>query len=556
MKVAFYLLLFCLTVTNSFGEVSISIDPPSPIAGEPFEVIFTITSRESVEPFISFDPYGVEVSGRQMLAPSIQTKYYNGKISTQRIYRYVYEMVSDRPRVARLNNISVELGSKTENHKNIMIKILKTQPVAKNIFVQAEVDNESPYLGEGVFVKYYLYASIPVRDPEIKAFPKLNGFIKRFKNVRSSVETVRVGGKIYKRALQYAAKLYPEKTGRLKVDPLKLIIKYQKGNSNPFSSFGLALGRLREKTISSKSVEINVKPLPVENLPPNFMGLVGVHEAKISVNKSKFIINEPIEVRLEISGPGSLEKITAPELYNSDSLESFDVKSTFEEVDTSFSRKTFDYTFLARGDASIPERQLKIYYFNPGTNAYEFSEIVVPAITIGGGGPITPGVATKKNIKRPEGGKKPLQAIDLSQKINAPLFSSDLLNTRGTDYSKTLYLLCFILLLVVLELVRFKLAGSLDNSDASALVKKLSKQGINYGDLSRLIFLLPRSSDDPKEVIRSSQLNDKDKKYFLSCIKELETHNFSSGTNKTLKSISFSKRAFQALENETKNANI
>jgi hypothetical protein len=216
---AFISVLFTLSLS---ANLSVIVSPTNPVAGESFEVYFTITTMESGDPFVSFDPYGLEVIGRRQEV-AVQTQFINGKISTQRKVKLVYEMVSDKARTARLSNIKAEIASKVFEHKNVSIKITKTRTEAKAIFVQAEVDNVAPYIGQGVDVKYYLYTRAALHSTEIKQFPKLNGFIKRFHTVNNNGETVRVGNKLYKKILQYSARLYPMKSGTLKIDALRLI---------------------------------------------------------------------------------------------------------------------------------------------------------------------------------------------------------------------------------------------------------------------------------------------------------------------------------------------
>ena len=90
----------------------------------------------------------------------------------------------------------------------------------------AQASKEKVYLGEGIDVHYYLYAKAPIVSSELREYPKLNNFIKRFVDVSSAtVDRVNHAGEIYNRHPIYAARVYPEKVGKLQLDSVKMRIR-------------------------------------------------------------------------------------------------------------------------------------------------------------------------------------------------------------------------------------------------------------------------------------------------------------------------------------------
>ena len=81
------------------------------------------------------------------------------------------------------------------------------------------------------------------------------------------------------------------------------------------SGFGFGNQRFKNKDLSSPMVEIEVLPLPTEGVPSSFTGLVGEHEFNLSVPKTKYLVNEPIEIKLEVKGKGALENLDAPAIF-------------------------------------------------------------------------------------------------------------------------------------------------------------------------------------------------------------------------------------------------
>src|SRR5690606_7588045 len=185
------------------------------------------------------------------------------------------------------------------------------------------------------------------------------------------------------RKLIYKAKLYPEKVGKLRVDPFKLRVQYYGGRQSVFGAFGL--NSVKTTSVSSPSLEINVKPLPAENVPADFTGLVGKHQFKLSLAKNKFLVNEAMEVKLEIEGEGALEKYDGPTIFTHPNIEAFDSRSEVLVNQNGPSRKIIEYTYLARGPLSLKPSVLTLSYFNPETKTYQSATLDVPAITVLGG---------------------------------------------------------------------------------------------------------------------------------------------------------------------------
>ena len=188
-----WLVLLIMFSAQIMAQISVRVDPMNPVAGESFYVAIKVKTEKSVDPFVSFDPSGVEVIGRSQ-SSSMNSIFSNGRLKTSREYTYTYELVAQKPRTVYLKNISVDIGDKQLNHKDVSIRVSREKKVSnKETYVAAEVSNLSPYVGEGVDVRYYLYTrSDRVKSADIKQFPKLNGFIKRFHDIRDGVERVNV----------------------------------------------------------------------------------------------------------------------------------------------------------------------------------------------------------------------------------------------------------------------------------------------------------------------------------------------------------------------------
>lgn len=381
-----YLIIFLLIFSSlAFAdEVKIEVNPSKPVVGEVFQAHFRIFTDADDEPVINFSPSNVEVVGKSNQGISTRTIYANGKLTVTREISVVYELVSSKAGPASLRDISVQVGSKNLRHPTLSLSVLKEAQQLGEVFVMADVPKKTVYLGEGIVARYYLYRKVDVSSIDIKKYPKLNNFLKRFLQEPERPERVSVDGQLYVRTQIYAAKLFPEKTGDLKIDPLQLTATYSSSSVNdPFGAFGMNRD-FKTRTFTSETVKVEVRPLP-EPIPPHFTGLVGPHEFNAQFGQSKLIVNEPLQVKLTISGVGALENLEAPSLISHPGLEEFESNGDLKIADAEHATKIFDYTFLAKENFKMPAKDIQLSYFDPNTGKYVPSTISVPEIVVAGG---------------------------------------------------------------------------------------------------------------------------------------------------------------------------
>lgn len=385
MKFVFIALLLTMTSLAFADDVKVEVNPPKPVAGEVFQAFFRIFTESDEEPTINFSPGNVEVVGKANQGVSLRTIYDNGKLTSTREITIAYDLVSSKPGFAALRDIQVQVGKKVLRHPTINLTVLKEAEQLADVFVMADVPNKRLFLGDGVVARYYLYSKVPVSNLDIKKYPKLNNFLKRFLQEPERTERVSVDGQLYMRTQIYAARLYPEKTGKLKIDSLSLSATYPSSRPNdPFGAFGMNRD-FKTRTINSESIDVEVLPLP-QPVPPHFTGLVGNHDFDIQVGQSKLIVNEPLEIKLTVTGTGALENLEAPELIKNPALEEFETTGDLKISAADRATKTFDYTFLAKENLNLPAKTVTLSYFDPDTQKYVPVQLAIPEIVIAGGG--------------------------------------------------------------------------------------------------------------------------------------------------------------------------
>ncbi|MEX1098965.1 MAG: BatD family protein, partial [Bacteriovoracaceae bacterium] len=419
------LLLFTFWSVSLFADsVRVEVRPKEPLVNENFRVLFEITTDEGTDPIIHFDPLGLDVVSKNETGIRTRTTYINGRLATERSLTVVYEMVATRPGSAFLRNINVELNGKKLTHETLRIGILRVPREARNIMVRAHVDKEEVFVGESILARYYLYNKVPVTSTDIKKFPKLNKFLKRYHQEKMSAERVQMNGEIYTRRVIYTAQLFPTEAGEYRIDPITLGVQYSNRGSNPFNTFGFGSrsGQARKMTVSSGPIQIKVKALPAQGVPPSFTGLVGKHDFKLELNKNKFVVNEPIELKLVVKGPGALELYDAPKLFDEPDIEEFESNADLEVREDFSATKTFLYTYLGRDGMELEDKKIPFSYFDPDALQFKTEYLSIGKIIIAGQGGSSKNASVDEPLKTEQTPAAPASPSFEQKKLFEPIY--------------------------------------------------------------------------------------------------------------------------------------
>lgn len=521
------LLLFAFLLAPSLllANIDINFRPERPVLNESFEMEVVVAFEGSEEPFVSFDPGGLVVEGRRKGGVSFTTQLINGQFTSQKTMSFIYQMRANRAGTFYLRDFNVKLADQTLTKDNVRVSVLREAEKPRDYFLEATPSKDKVYKGEGFFVDYYLYTRVPIYNQELKEYPKLNGFLKRFKNVDETPDRVERGGLIYQRSKKYSARLFAEKTGELTIDALKLQVSVGFGGSG-FGGYGLR--DVRNITLSSSPVKIEVSEPPTDNVAEGFTGLVGDHSFNLVTRKSKYLVNEPIELKLEVVGPGLLEKMDDPVFYTHPDLESFDTRSEIQEVASNRSRKVIEYTYLPRGQMSLPARVLKLSVFLPDQKTYKTYDIQIPELTVVGGVAAT-------TQPQPPAQESPVKTMPIFKETvsvpKTPVSPFGMLNSKVYLFTNAQILLAIAALIFGFALFsNLSLTRDSTRLEIWRLYKKNVARGVDYkGLLHFLLAVFPNSKSDLEETLHNSDLPQDVKTYFVQLIQELRRSTYAAG---------------------------
>jgi hypothetical protein len=245
-----------------------------------------------------------------------------------------------------------------------------------DIHLVAEISKANPYLNEAITVTYKLYVSpeTSVSGWRVIDNPKFSDFWSQ--NIDSPQLNVQEGtyqGRPYRYAILRSTVLYPQKSGKVEIEPLSLDVQVEV-RTNRRDIFGRPFMTRVNRTLTSGTRTIDVKPLPLDGQPANFTGAVGKFDFKINTNKNQLAARESLDLTVEITGTGNLKLFRPPSLV---------APSAFEVYEPEFRDRTNTTQSGMRGSISesytiIPQFQgdytispISFSYFDPGTHSYK-----------------------------------------------------------------------------------------------------------------------------------------------------------------------------------------
>ncbi len=232
----------------------------------------------------------------------------------------------------------------------------------KDIFLRASLSKKEAYRGEQLLLSYTLYFRSGISNYEMPA-SQLNGFWSKEVEIKKpEVKTQNINGVNYRTAVVRKLILFPQKSGELLIDPARMTVDVQ------YSFFDT-----RRIKLASNAVKLKVKDLP-PGAPPEFNGAVGNFKIESTLSSEEAAVNEPLTLRLKISGTGNIQLIDLPEPQLPDDFEVYDPKINeyiSTRGDVLSGTKSYEYLLVPRQRGTYKLDSLLFAWFDPATGQYK-----------------------------------------------------------------------------------------------------------------------------------------------------------------------------------------
>jgi len=318
---------------------------------------------------------GFSIVGR---SSSSQMSIVNGHISS--MVGYTYRLQPYETGNLVIEPIGVTIGGQTYSTQPIAVRVTQgtgaagappaqpAQPGAQvsapapaltgqDFYVEALVDNPTPYVGQQVVYTFRFYQAANLWDQPQYQGPTFTGFWNEDQSDQVDYR-IQAAGRVYQ-VTEISSILFPSVIGPVTIDPARLTI--------PGGFFS------RGQTMQTHAVELDVQPLP-PNAPQGFNGAVGQYSVTGSVDAAQGKVNEPLTWKVALSGRGNVTTAPDPIWTEMPGWRDFETQASVhsELVDGQVvGTRTYERLLVptAQGERAIPA--LEYVFFDPIAGEYQ-----------------------------------------------------------------------------------------------------------------------------------------------------------------------------------------
>ena len=332
----------------------------------------------------NFEASGFRVIGGP--SQSVSQSWINGKSSFNK--SYIYILLPTQKGQLTIKQAAIEINGQIYKTSPVKINVTNAVEIPKdpneapavsaddNIYLVADISKSNPYLNEPITVVYKLYFSYSIGISNWRELnkPKYNDFWSQNIDIKQlKAEEGMFKGERYRYVVLRKTVLYPQKSGKLEIEPLSLDIDCQVP-SNRRNFWGQPIMVEDSKRVSAGSKIINVRALPENGKPVDFSGAVGQFDFKVNPSKTTLKNGESLDLTLSVIGKGNLKLFSLPKPVVPTALEMYDPVHE-ENVSTPLTgmtgRITDKYTIIPQYKGSYQIKPLSFSYFDLASGRYK-----------------------------------------------------------------------------------------------------------------------------------------------------------------------------------------
>ena len=381
---------------------TLSGSAPSHVAvGEQFRLSYTVNTQDVSEFRAGAIPDELEV----LIGPnrSMQSSYQmiNGHTSSTSSITYTYIVAATKNGTYTIPPAHVVVNGKSIASNAIKIQVSGTPQSGSSarqrqndddggemrdagshisgsdLFIKVTANKKRIHEQEPVLLTYKVYTLVQLTQlrgdmPDLKSFYTQEVDLPQQKNF--TIENV--NGRPYRTCTWSQYVMFPQMTGKLQIPSITFegIVIQQNRNVDPFEAFfngGSGYVEVKKKIVAP-GIEIQVDPLPTR--PANFSGGVGQFNVSAQLNKTETKANDPVSMRIIVSGTGNLKLIKQPIVNIPKDFDKYDPKITDQTKLTANGlegSKIYDILIVPRHQGKYEIPPVEFTYFNTATNKYE-----------------------------------------------------------------------------------------------------------------------------------------------------------------------------------------
>ncbi len=374
-------------------------DAPAEVAvGEQFRLTYTVNTQNVNGFRVGTIPAELEVLMGPSTSSQSSFQMVNGHTSSSSSITYTYIICANKAGTYSIPAAHISVGGKTIASNQLRIKVSGAsrqgaqgqqgqgegglRPAGSRIsgsdlFIKVSANKRRVHEQEPILLTYKVYTLVDLTSlkgnmPDLKGFHTQEVQLPQQKSYK--IETV--NGRPYRTVTWSQYVMFPQITGKLEIPSITFdgIVIQQNRDVDPFEAFfngGSGYVEVKKK-IKAPGLTIQVDPLPVR--PAGFSGGVGSFTISAQLNKTDIKANNPVTLRVIVSGRGNLKLIKKPEVKFPKDFDTYDAKVTDKTKLTSNGvegNMVYDFLAVPRNQGKYEIPPIEFVYYDTEANAYK-----------------------------------------------------------------------------------------------------------------------------------------------------------------------------------------
>lgn len=374
-------------------------DAPAEVAvGEQFRLTYTVNTQNVNGFRVGTIPAELEVLMGPSTSSQSSFQMVNGHTSSSSSITYTYIICANKAGTYSIPAAHISVGGKTIASNQLRIKVSGAsrqgaqgqqgqgegglRPAGSRIsgsdlFIKVSANKRRVHEQEPILLTYKVYTLVDLTSlkgnmPDLKGFHTQEVQLPQQKSYK--IETV--NGRPYRTVTWSQYVMFPQITGKLEIPSITFdgIVIQQNRDVDPFEAFfngGSGYVEVKKK-IKAPGLTIQVDPLLAR--PAGFSGGVGSFTISAQLNKTDIKANNPVTLRVIVSGRGNLKLIKKPEVKFPKDFDTYDAKVTDKTKLTSNGvegNMVYDFLAVPRNQGKYEIPPIEFVYYDTEANAYK-----------------------------------------------------------------------------------------------------------------------------------------------------------------------------------------
>jgi hypothetical protein len=282
-----------------------------------------------------------------------------------------YVLTAGPEGIMRIPAVTVTINGKKYQTNEIVMTVVKPG-MTDQLELEATLSQDKCYAGQPVIltVKFYVYSNVGDYEFDIPAlnndafYVEDNEATKQYRVNRKNKEAI---------LLTFSKVLIPKTAGQIDMGTPSVSADVAVGRArsqDPFDNFFRNNIQYKRFSVSAQPLKLSVLPLPQQNKPDGFYGLVGRYTISASAAPTKASVGDPITLTIKIGGD-FLKPVQWPQLEQISGLsENFKMPSQKSSPTVENGFKVFTQTIRPANDKVTEIPSIPLAYFDGDKGAY------------------------------------------------------------------------------------------------------------------------------------------------------------------------------------------